>query len=299
VVRLLVAAIAMLVVVSTSGRDTPQQPAAPPASNTNVFWCPMHPDVRAGAPGKCPICSMDLVVIPPRTPGSYRLDVRQIRRDTGTGVRALRIEIRHPATSERVTTFSRLHEQLLHLFIIRRDLSYFSHVHPELAGDGFEATVDLDPGAYMLIADFAPSGGAPQLVQHAIVTSGFRLSPFGSTDLRTDVADKDVDGLRLSLDAQTRVLKPSTLRFSLRDSTTGLPVADLEPFLGASGHLLIVNADLTTAMHSHPELVETERPIGPEVAFAPTFGTPGVYKMWVQFQRGGVVITAPFAVDVK
>ena len=30
----------------------------------DVLWCPMHPDVRAGSPGKCPICAMDLVPDP-------------------------------------------------------------------------------------------------------------------------------------------------------------------------------------------------------------------------------------------
>jgi hypothetical protein len=27
----------------------------------NVYLCPMHPDVRQPAPGKCPRCGMDLV----------------------------------------------------------------------------------------------------------------------------------------------------------------------------------------------------------------------------------------------
>ena len=41
---------------SSRSRATPISP--------DVLWCPMHPDVRAASPGKCPICSMDLVPDP-------------------------------------------------------------------------------------------------------------------------------------------------------------------------------------------------------------------------------------------
>jgi hypothetical protein len=242
---------------------------------------------------------MDLVAIPTAPLGNYRLHVRQIPRESGSGVRALRVEIRDPATSERVAAFSPLHERLLHLFIVRRDLEYFSHVHPELRDDAFEAIVDLDAGAYVLIADFAPAAGAPQLVHRAIVTPGYKGSPFTSAGVRPDLSPKTVDGVKVGLEGVVRLLKPSALTFSVHDAETNQPVDNLEPFLGASGHLLVVNADLTVAMHAHPESATTEALIRPQVTFAPTFGAPGVYKMWVQFQRVGKVITAPFAVDVK
>jgi hypothetical protein len=242
---------------------------------------------------------MDLVRIPPPTLGNYRLQVRQVPRKTGSGVGALRIEVRDPSTLQRVGTFSPLHERLLHLFIVGRDLAYFSHVHPALADGGFEASVDLDPGAYVLIADFAPSGGAPQLVQRAIVTPGYKGSLFAPPHIRADHSPKSVDGVNVGLDAATRLLKPSVLTFSVRDVATGVPVNDLEPFLGAPGHLLIVNPDLTLAMHVHPETREDAQGVGAQVVFAPTFGSAGVYKMWVQFQRAGRIITAPFAVAVE
>lgn len=276
-----------------------QQPGGASTQDQNVFWCPMHPDVRSSTAGKCAICGMDLVRIPPPTLGNYQLHVTQIPRAGRAGVRALHIAVRHPGTSEGVTSFFPLHERLFHLFVVSRDLSYFAHLHPEQAGNGFDVDVDLEPGVYVLISDFAPAGGAPQLVQRTIVTPGFERSPFTSPDLKADVEEKITDGMRVSVESHPRLLKPSVLRFSVRDATTGMPVHDLEPFLGASGHLLIVNVDLTTAIHAHPEGRESQGSIGPEVVFAPTFGTAGVYKMWVQFQRGGKVITAPFALHVK
>lgn len=262
-----------------------------------VFWCPMHPEVRSSVSGRCPLCSMELVRIPPPTYGHYRLDITQIPQRGGTGVRALRLAIRPPDSSERVTALTETHERLLHLFVVRRDLSYFAHVHPEKAGANFEVPIDLEAGAYVLIADFVPAAGAPQLVQHAIVTPGYVGSPFAvAPDVQVDLADKIVDGVRIGLSADAKAGKESVLRFTVRDASTGQPVKDLEPYLGASGHLLVVNADVTQAIHAHPEGLMTG---GPEVVFEPLLPDPVVYKLWVQFQRGGKVITAPFAIGAR
>ena len=127
-----------------------------PSTRPNAFWCPMHPDIRSPDPGKCPLCSMELMRIPAPTRGAYELDATQIPRVSGKGTKALRIQIRHPETGLPVTAFSEIHERALHLFIIGRDLSFFAHVHPEKTDSGFELPVDLPSGAYVLVADFVP-----------------------------------------------------------------------------------------------------------------------------------------------
>jgi hypothetical protein len=38
---------------------------------------------------------------------------------------------------------------------------------------------------------------------------------------------------------------------------------------------------------------------GPVVTFDPILPAPGRYKMWLQVQRKGTVITAPFIIDVQ
>jgi hypothetical protein len=266
----------------------------------DAFWCPMHPDVRSASSGTCPLCSMELVPIPPRTFGHYRLDVRQVPDSAGTGVRALRIAIRHPETTQRVTALTVIHERLLHLFVVRRDLSFFAHVHPERSGDEFEVPIDLGPGAYVLIADFVPSGGAPQLVQRALVTPGYTASPFTVARVETDVADKLVDGVRIGIDAgRPRAGAESVLRFTVREASSGAPVSDLETYLGAAGHLLVTSADLTHAIHAHPEGAGGSPGPDGAVVFAPVLPARGAYKLWVQFQRNGKVITAPFAIEAR
>ena len=102
----------------------------------DAFWCPMHLDVRSAAPGNCPVCSMDLVPIPPPRLGEYRMDVAVTPGARGAGASKLRLTLRDPEHGRPVPAFATIHERLLHLFIVDRSLEYFRHVHPEPAGDG-------------------------------------------------------------------------------------------------------------------------------------------------------------------
>lgn len=262
-------------------------------------WCPMHPDVRAPEAGStCPLCGMDLVPIPPPRIGEYRMDAAVLPAPDGRGAAGLRLVIRDPDTGDPVRAFATVHERPFHLFIVGRDLEHFAHVHPEAAGEGtFELRDPIPPGEYMLIADFLPHGGTSQTLQRAIVTPGYEgpLMP-PAPRLSAGPAARVVHGLRIALETEDLVArKQVTLRFTVRDEATGRPVTDLEPYLGAPAHLLIVNADLTGALHGHP--IETGTG-GPTVTFEPLIPVAGSYKVWVQVQRGGRVVTAPFVLDV-
>jgi hypothetical protein len=265
----------------------------------DAFWCPMHPDIRAAQPDKCPVCGMALVPIPPPVLGEYRLDAT-LTRGRGAGVPALlKLVVRDPKTNETVARFIEVHERFLHLFVLSRDLSRFAHLHPEQRHDGtFEVGWELPSGEYVLVGDFLPAAGTPQMVHRVIVTPGYDGSLFAAApELRAGETEQVVDGLRIRLDAGKLVaFRSSDLRFTISDAGTGAPVSDLEPFLGASGHLLLVNADVTTAIHGHPEGSLSP---GPVVTFAPLIPAPGVYKLWVQVQRTGKVITAPFVIEAK
>ena len=263
----------------------------------DTFWCPMHPDVRSPSGGSCPICSMALVAIPPPRVGEYKLDVTVLPR-AGGGAAGFVLGVRDPDTGNRTTRFIDVHERQFHLFIVSRDLTRFAHVHPERRQDGtFELRQDLPAGEYMLIADFLPADGTSQVVQRAIVTPGYTGPLFvPATSLAATPTEQIVGDLRIRLEADTlRPRRESLLRFVLSDASSGLPVTDLEPYLGAAGHMLIVSSDLSTAVHGHPE---GNRTAGPVVTFGPVFPAPGVYKLWVQFQRKGDVVTAPFVVTV-
>jgi hypothetical protein len=263
----------------------------------DAFWCPMHLDVRAPATARCPICAMPLVPIPAPRVGEYKLDATLVPR-AGGGAAGLTLTVRDPDTGQPVTSFIDVHERPLHLFVISRDLSQFAHVHPEMRADGtFELRHDLADGEYMLVADFLPTAGTAQFVQRAVVTPGYTGSLFAPAPVLTaSPVEQVAGGLRIRLEPESlRPRRESLLRFVISEVDSGLPVTDLQPYLGAAGHMLVVSSDLTAAVHGHPEGISGA---GPIVTFGPVFPAPGMYKMWVQFQRRGQVVTASFVVTV-
>ena len=263
------------------------------------FWCPMHPDERADVRGTCRICGMTLGPMPAAAFATYPVDLRVT--PTLTGAR-LRLAVPQPATRAPrqgpghalVRRFSIVHERPMHLFIVGEGLDYFVHEHPVPQPDGvFMLDVRLPrPGPYMAIAEFLPEGGTPQIFQQMFTTGEAFGRPAAPP---IDVVAKVVDGVRVSLDASTvKAGDTKTLAFRIEDAVSGAPVTDLEPYLGASAHLLIVPVDLTEALHGHP----TDEGHGPGLAFAPLVPRPGRYKAWIQFARAGRVSTTAFVIDV-
>lgn len=253
-----------------------------------TFWCPMHPDVRSADEGKCPVCAMTLVAIPPPKIGEYKLDVSQVR-DTNGDVTGLKLSVREPDTYSPVTKFAIVHEKTFHLFIVGRDLRYFAHVHPDALVDGtFALTHPLPPGDYMLIGDFLPEGGRLQMVQKAIIVGGKARA--------VDPGDQ-TRGLKVTIQAEDLAPgKRARLTFTVSDSQTGAAVTDLQPYLGAPAHMLMVRGDLGDAIHAHPE---EQVASGPTVSFHPIIPAPGTYKLWIQFQRGEQVSTTAFELTVE
>ncbi len=73
------------------------------------------------------------------------------------------------------------------------------------------------------------------------------------------------------------------------------PADGFEKYLGAWGHMLAASQDLIDLVHTHPFIADG----GPELQFNLTFPRPTMYRVWVQFQRSGVVNTAHFDIPVE
>ncbi len=271
-----------------------------------VYICPMDAGVRQAAPGKCPVCAMRLVPSSPDEFLEYILEVRTTPRTVRPGRQiSLNFAVSHPKTGERIRDFVLVHEKFFHLFIVSQDLEYFTHVHPEPQRDGsFALATRLPrPGPYMLIADFLPEGGTPQMVQRSLATAG------DAGDLRPARLTPDREWVRVQNGMKVELFPPPDsnraliagksvlLTARLTDARTSQPVTDLEQYLGAWGHMLILSEDLADAVHVHPA-PETKTG-GPDVVFEARFPRPGNYRVWTQFQRGGQVLTASFTVAAQ
>lgn len=294
-------AFCVVVLVGTASVISGCLPRAPLAAITPAreFWCPMHPAIRSVIAGRCPICQMALVPASTGVGDTYRLDVEltPVAPVPGDVTRA-RFHVRDPRSGAAVTRFELLHEKLFHLFVVSRDLLYFTHLHP-VAGAGGAFDIDLTlphAGHYQLLADLVPTGAAPQLIQRTITTAGFEGPLHQVPALAADLADKVIGNTRIHLTMREAMAGGERIMtFDLFDAVTGAPAVDLEPFLGAPGHLLVVSADLSYASHSHP--LAEEGPAS-SVAFNVLFARAGMHRVWVQFQRSGRVITAAMTIPV-
>jgi heavy metal-binding protein len=266
------------------------------------YVCPMHPDVRSATPGRCPRCAMALV---PRSAdvGNEVLELSATPTAPLAGRPvALTFVVRYADTDQPIRNFDIQHERPFHLFVVSHDLDYFAHVHPRLAKDGrLHISVVLPrPGPYQLYGDFAPSGHAPQMLQRSLVTAGYHSTlAAAAAHLVPDLTPKIVRGLRMRIRIPDAVAGRELLVTStVEDARSGAPITDLQPYLGAQGHLMVISEDLADGLHSHPE-ANVSSASGPDVVFQMRFPRAGLYRLWFQVQHGGEVATFSFTVPVQ
>jgi hypothetical protein len=212
----------------------------------------------------------------------------------------VRFLVRSPKDDSIIQRFETVHERIFHLFIVSQDLDYFAHTHPNLRANG---ALDVDvilprEGVYQLVGDFVPTGAAPQLVQRALVTAGYSGSLSAPSNLVVDLNEQVDRNTRAQLLMSPLVAgREQLITLELSDALTRMPVSDLEPYLGATGHLFAASTDLSTVFHSHPVAGITSA-AGPTIVFQVLFPRPGMYRLWTQFQRHGDVSTVRFTVPV-
>jgi hypothetical protein len=76
----------------------------------------------------------------------------------------------------------------------------------------------------------------------------------------------------------------------------GRPVTDLEPYLGAYAHLVVLRAGDLGYLHVHPdgEPGDGRTAAGPGIAFHAEVPSPGTYRLFLDFKHRGAVRTAEF-----
>jgi hypothetical protein len=200
------------------------------------------------------------------------------------------------AAGHPVTAFDESHDEDLHLIAVRRDLSGYQHVHPEFSPDGtWRVPLDLTPGTWRVFADFTPAadGRNRTLGTDLAVAGGYTPAP-----LPASAPTAEVDGYTVVLNGGLAAGAESELTLSV--SRDGVPVTDLQPYLGAYGHLVVLRSGDLAYLHVHPaEPAAGATPApGPHVDFTTTAPSAGTYRLFLDFKHGGVVRTAAFTVEV-
>lgn len=189
-----------------------------------------------------------------------------------------------------VTAYRDLHEKDLHLIAVRSDSTQYRHVHPtrDAAGTWSIDWTWAEPGTYRIFADAQPVGAPGELVLSRTVTVAGSaverpLPPVSRT--------ATVDGYQVRLDGD---LSTAGGELSFTVSKDGKPVTDLQPYLGAYGHLVALRGNDLAYLHVHPEGEVGSTPAGPRVAFHAQAPSAADYRLFLDFAHGGAVHTAEF-----
>lgn len=218
----------------------------------------------------------------------YTLEVEQTRLDAGTE-HPVRFAItdRH---GDPVTGFALEHDRRMHVIVVRRDLTGYQHLHPRMSPDGtWRLPLRLDrPGSYRLFADFRPAGGAAGVTLGTDLMVAGRLTP---EPLGEPNRVSRVGSYAVTRDGELPAGDHATLR--LRVARDGVGVTDLQRYLGAYGHLVVLRAGDLAFLHVHPI---DSRSAGPNVDFDAEVPSVGTYRLFFDFQHEGRVRTATFTV---
>ncbi len=249
------------------------------------------------------------------------------------------LQINDAKSGAPVKDFSVVHDKLMHLIVVSRDLSWFNHIHPKYEGKGtFKVTTTLPrAGSYKLYADYTPKGQKQEVAPHEFATAGTAIStanasltpdrPNGAWITKQVMAHPEGEPDKKGGAMYEVALMPmpfpakagadTMLHFQVRDAK-GTPIKDLQPYLGAMGHCVILSNDTKQYLHSHPMEAGAEgqphdmskmgdmsamkhsdppKSGGPDVMFHTNLPAEGNYKAWGQFMHRGKIISAAFVVN--
>ena len=188
------------------------------------------------------------------------------------------------------------HGRELHLIVASRDLGWFSHIHPVRDTDGvWSVPLTLpEPGPYRAFADFAVTGGAAYTLGVDLAVAGH----YHPRPLPAPSTVSTVDGYRVTLSGAPE--KAGQAELGLTVSLDGQPVTDLDPYLGAYGHVVALREGDLAYLHVHPEghPGDGTTAAGPEVRFGIHLPSAANYRLFFDFQHRGTVRTAAFTVSV-
>lgn len=210
------------------------------------------------------------------------------------------------------------HERVIHTIFVSADLETFIHRHHEdyadLTVDDIRAATFHFPvtfptsGAHLAMFDYAHQNQWLKSTDTVEVSGVPAQAAAYNPDFSTE---RDLGDVRVSLTwgASPVAGYEASLSVNITEAD-GTAVTDLTQYLGADGHMALVSADLAISSHTHawfpgmgdmsPTMEMPHLYSGPDLPFAFTFPTAGVYKLWIQFTResADTVYVAPFLIEV-
>lgn len=208
-----------------------------------------------------------------------------------------------------VKDFATVHEKIMHLIVVRQDLAEFQHVHPDFnktTGQFTLANLTFpSEGPYRIFPDFTPASaqmgpdGMPLGVTLNEDVNVGNLANYKPQSLTDTQLSKTFQSYQVQLTPNptpVTATTSTTLTFALNQA--GKPVTNLEKYLGALGHTVVLREGDLEFLHTHALDEDATNQTG-KVDFAVTFPTPGKYKVFSQFQHQGKILTTDFILTAE
>jgi hypothetical protein len=187
----------------------------------------------------------------------------------------------------------------LHFIVVRRDTTIYQHLHPTQGRDGSWSVQLTLPqaGVYRAYADFQIAGAKHVLATDLFVPGAFAPNPLPAVSqvgqARLDETQRSSGERVIRRAPGLKAGRETMLTFAVtRDDQR---VGDLQPYLGAKGHLVALRKGDLAYLHVHPD---PARLAANEIRFMSSFPTAGAYRLFLQFQRDGAVRTVAYTLEV-
>src|SRR5215472_6674835 len=266
----------------------------------------------AGMPMRPTMSTMMTTEIPPVDAAEADVHV-QISVPAGTrpGLPArVVIKVTDARSGSPISDLGLTHSVFMHLIATRADLATFTHVHPEPTETAGELAVEMTfptPGRYILNTEFRRDGQMADIGDRQIITIAGQAP--ATRPVTPGPRTITADGVRVELHGRAQAGPTSDLTFSLFDARSGRPLHNLQSYLAAAGHIVIMRADGQTFAHEHADVRDSSgAPVfalpgttfGPDLPVHVHFEEAGTYRLWGQFPLGsGRIITIPFTVEAS
>lgn len=177
------------------------------------------------------------------------------------------------------------HEKEMHFIVVSNDLEEYYHLHPEKEQVGtYMVSQALKDGTYQAFIDIASENKAYQIAPNPVQVGTHETDKVSLES--EDNWTKEVEGKTVTLeDVHATVGEEVPLVFDTHGETP-------DSYLGALGHVVIVDENVEQYIHVHPASDDT-------TTFNAHFSKPGMYKIWAEFKFGDHVHAYSFIIEVK
>jgi hypothetical protein len=200
----------------------------------------------------------------------------------------------------------------VHLIFVRNDLAYLIHHHPPIGSGGtISDSVSFPaPGVYRAVVDVYPAGGSQpnfQLFGRVRVAGVYHAQPLPPAS----VAD-DVGGYHFTLSGALGLRAIEAKFITVRVTDPNGQPARFTPWYGALAHAIFFRRGSLDYFHTHvcsPGATGCTSILGPvkvtgtsttpgKLTVGVLVPAPGTWRLFLQCQVNGRILTAPFTLNV-